>query len=175
MKISKAAFNLFLWLAIVTVGLGCKTAEEKEKENRAATLRFHLETNPDGTPYNRPVPIYRSNPVFVNVENNAVLDEGMMQKAEIVEVDEHGGWAIKITFDPTGTRRLANFTTANKGKRVAIQSRWDQVRWLAAPIITRNITDGVFVFTPDASREEAELIVEGLNNVIKKLNKPYIF
>lgn len=174
MKIPRAAFNLFLWMVLITA-LGCKTAEEKEKEDRAATMRFHLETNRDGTPYNRPVPIYRANPIYVNVQNNAVLDEGLMEKAEIVDVDERGGWAIKITFDETGARRLENFTIANKGKRMAIQSRWNQVRWLAAPLITRNITDGVFVFTPDASREEAELIVEGLNNVIEEIKGPYIF
>ena len=42
--------------------------------NRPATLRFHLETNREPTPYNGPVPIYRANPIIVNVESDAVLE-----------------------------------------------------------------------------------------------------
>ena len=43
-------------------------------------------------------------------------------------------------------------------------------RWLAAPVINRRISDGVLVFTPDATREEAEEIALGLNNVAKKVH-----
>jgi hypothetical protein len=42
-------------------------------------------------------------------------------------------------------------------------------RWLAAPVIPRRISNGVLTFTPDASREEADLIAIGLNNVAKKV------
>lgn len=174
MKIPSFAINLFL-LLVLALACGCKSAEEKEKAKRAASLRFHLETNPDGTPHNAPVPIFRQNPIYVNVQQDFLLDEGFMRRADIVDVDEHGGWGIRILFDDRGTRRLEYITTANKGRRFAIFGKWDQRRWLAAPMITKNISDGVFVFTPDATREEAELIVEGLNNVIRKLNKPYIF
>ena len=174
MKIPSFAINLFL-LLLLAVGSACKSTEEKERAKRAASVRLHLETNPDGTPYNGPVPVYRSNPVIVNVQQNFLLDEGFLKRADIVDVDEHGGWAIRLVFDDRGARRLEHITTANKGRRMAVFAKWDESRWLAAPVITRNITDGVFVFTPDASREEAELIVQGVNNMIKKLNKPYIF
>ena len=120
-------------------------------------------------------PVYRAQPVYICVERNAALDEGFMKKAEVVDVDEHGGFAIKITFTPDGTRQLDYLTTANKGKRLAVQARWKEDRWLAAPIITKRIADGVFIFTPDATREEADRIVHGLENVIKKLSKPYVF
>jgi len=43
-------------------------------------------------------------------------------------------------------------------------------RWLAAPLINRRMADGMITFTPDASREETEKFVEGLNNSAKKLN-----
>jgi hypothetical protein len=33
------------------------------------------------------------------------------------------------------------------------------------------LADGVFVFTPDASREEAERIVRGLNNAVNLARK----
>ena len=42
-------------------------------------------------------------------------------------------------------------------------------RWLAAPVIPSRIGNGVLTFTPDASREEADQIVLGLNNVAKKV------
>jgi hypothetical protein len=35
----------------------------------------------------------------------------------------------------------------------------------------KRISDGVLVFTPDASREEADRIVLGLNNVAKEAQK----
>jgi hypothetical protein len=44
-------------------------------------------------------------------------------------------------------------------------------RWLAAPQITKHLSAGVFTFTPDATREEAERIVTGLNNVAEKVKK----
>ena len=56
-----------------------------------------------------------------------------------------------------------------------MQARWTETRWLAAPLITKRISDGVFIFTPDASKEETERIVNGLKNVIKQLQKPYVF
>ena len=43
--------------------------------------------------------------------------------------------------------------------------------WLAAPMTNKRISDGVLVFTPDASREEADRIVLGLNNVAKEAQK----
>ena len=55
------------------------------------------------------------------------------------------------------------------------ESQFGEMRWLAAPMITRQIQDGIFVFTPDASREEAERIVRGVNNVVAKLNKKFTF
>lgn len=177
MKIPKSTFNLILLLLFLATG--CATTEEekleKERKKQATVFKLHLETNPDGTPYNAPVPVYRNDPIYVNVEKDPVLDEGFMSKAEVVDVDRHGGYAIKITFDETGTSRLENLTTARKGKRLAIYARWTEPRWLAAPRIDQQIRNGIFIFTPDASREESERIVNGLNNTIKKLKKPYVF
>jgi preprotein translocase subunit SecD len=177
MKKGFFAFNMILALGALCF-IGCETTDSKKKEKKgkeATFLRFHLETNPDGTQHNAPVPVYRSKPMYINVERNAALDEGFMKDAEVVDVDEHGGYAIKITCNPQGTQRLDYLTTANKGKRVAINARWTEDRWLAAPLITKRIANGVFIFTPDASREEAERIVKGLKNVIKKLSQPYTF
>ena len=174
MKKSFARINFILLLCLLPFA-GCKSTEEKEADKEAGFVRFHLETNADGTHHNMTVPVYRQNPVQVTVQRDAVLDEGFMTKAEIVDVDRHGGFAIKISFDKPGTLRLNTVSTANKGRRLAVHARWTEDRWLAAPLLTRNLTDGTFVFTPDATREEADRLVRGLNNVIKKLKKPYVF
>ena len=58
-----------------------------------------------------------------------------------------------------------------RGKHLVIFSYFDQGRWLAAPLITGKNSTGLLTFTPDATREEAERIVRGLNNVAKKLEQ----
>ena len=86
-----------------------------------------------------------------------------------------GSFAIALQFDRRGTWLLEQYTVSGKGRRAAIFSQFSDTRWLAAPILNRNITDGRFVFTPDATRAEAERIVRGLNNVakvVKKKKKP---
>lgn len=181
MSILSLRSNIILSLCLLFFA-GCKTTEEKakaadakKKQKEATLMRFHLEVNPDGTGHNAPVPVYRHKPIFVNVQKDAVLDVGYMVRAELVDVDEHGGFAIKLTFNDRGAFRLDNLTTSFKGQRLAIYAQWDEVRWLAAPRISRRIANGVFIFTPDASREEAERIVNGLNNVITKVAKPFVF
>jgi hypothetical protein len=44
-----------------------------------------------------------------------------------------------------------------------------QARWIAAPVIHGRISNGSLVFTPDASREEADEIARGLTNIAKKI------
>ena len=44
-------------------------------------------------------------------------------------------------------------------------------RWLAAPVISRRIGNGVLVFTADCERDEADQLVLGLNNVSKQIHK----
>jgi preprotein translocase subunit SecD len=176
MKSLSVRFNLFLFAALLLTA--CHTdpkKAEKKPEKQATAMSFHLECNRDGTPYNAQVPIFREKPMMVNVEKNPVLDVGDMAKAEVVDVDKSGGFAIKIKFSNRGALNLANVTTANKGRRMAILAKWTEQRWIAAPRITHDLNDGVLIFTPDASREESERIVRGLNNVIKQLGKPYTF
>lgn len=125
-----------------------------------------MEATP-GSDRTEPVPIYRENPIYVNVEKEPFLNEGSIAKASVVDV--MGGFSIFIQFDRRGTWLLEQYTTANRGRRIALMSQFGQVRWLAAPKIPKPITDGTLVFTPDATREEADRIVRGLNNVAKKM------
>lgn len=152
---------------------GCASTAESKAKKEVSRLTFHVETNASGTARHATVQIYRAHPIPVRVREDASLDEGFMRAAEIVAVDEHGGFGIKITFNEEGARRLDVLTLEHRGRRVAIAAVWTEARWLAAPLISKRITDGVFIFTPDASRAEAERIVHGLNNMIKRLGRPY--
>ena len=172
MKLLLSRFNIILALLLL-LSVGCKTSEEKKKAKEAAFLRFHVESNVDGTRHKFPIEVYRANPMIIGVEQNAALDEGFMDRVELVTVDEFGNRAIKIFFNEQGIKRLDWLTSSFKGNRLAIEARWTETRWIAAPLITKRITDGVFIFTPDASNEETERIVNGLNNVIAQLKKPY--
>jgi len=166
MKSALARFNIYLLIALALTGAGCKSGAFAKKT--ASTLRLHIEVNRDGTERNMPIPIYRASPFYVNVETDPVLNEGHVTQAAVVE--GLGSFEIRVEFDQKGTWLLEQYTTALRGKRLAVFSQFGEARWLAAPAMTDRISDGIFTFTPDATREEAERIVEGLNNVAKKLH-----
>ena len=160
-------FNLYL-LALISllVVTGCQTTKKKE----ATLLKFHLEVNPDGSDRSKPVPIYRASPIYVNVETKPFIQEGNVVQAAVID-DSFGGFQLKVQLDRQGSWLLEQYTTASKGKRVAIFSHFGEARWLGAPILTKRIADGVFAFTPDATREETERMVRGLNELAKKSQK----
>jgi len=168
--------NLIL-VILLCVCVGCHTPEKKEAHKddpkEATELHFHVEANPDPAGRTIQVPVLRSRPILITVERDAVLDEGYLTKAQVVDTDEMGGYAIKLTFDDRGTRRLNQVTLEHRGQHLAINAAWLESRWIAAPLLTHRITNGEFIFTPDATREESERIVAGLQHVIQKLHEPY--
>ncbi len=164
MKTRFPRFNTYL--LVLALGVGCHSLARKQ----ASTLRLHLEVNADGTDRNAPVTVGRNEMAFqVNVENEPFLKERNIKQASVV--DAMGSFAIMVQYDRRGTWLLEQYSAANKGKRIAIMSQFGQVRWLAAPKFTQRIADGTLVFTPDATREEAERIVKGLNDVAKEIQK----
>ncbi len=178
MMIRLQRFNLYLAMTVAVAAVcGCRTSssssssEEKPKK-LLSTLRLYLETSRGGTQPNDSVPIYRKKPVMVTIEKVPFLTEGQVAEAQVVDVG--GDFALRIKFDHSGTTLFEEYTTANRGKRIAVFSQFGEhitnSRWLAAPSISRRVTDGVFTFTPDATRAEAEEIALGLNNVSKKVH-----
>ncbi len=161
---------LTLALALVC---GCRTAEGK-RETALGTLQVFLEVNQDASNRSKPVPIYRDNPFMVNVESQPFLTEANVSEARVIEAV--GGFAIRVLLDRRGAWLLEQYTVANHGKHLAILTQFPslldpkihQNRWLAAPLISGRISNGVLLFTPDATREEATQIVLGLNNAAKK-------
>ncbi len=166
MKISFWSFNTYL-LIFATLIVGCQTGGKKKKE--LSTLRLHIETNADGTGHNIPVSIGRSEPFVVNVEKAAFITEYHVENAAVI--DGLGGFHIMVQLNRQGAWLLEQYSLASREKRAAVFSNFGEARWLAAPKLTRKISDGVLVFTPDCTREEADRIVRGLNNLVKEIKK----
>jgi hypothetical protein len=166
MKFGSTGFNIYLLCVLALIGSGCATSK---KDKELSTLRVHIETNPDATERSTVAMIGRKEPFAVNVERAPFLTEAHVQHAAVV--DALGGFQLMIQFDRQGTWLLEQYSTASKEKRVAISSAFPEVRWLAAPRLTKRIADGLLVFTPDATREEADRIVRGLNLMVKEIAK----
>ena len=164
-------FNIYLLiLSVALAASACSSTKGEKPEKMLSTLRMHVEVNGVPMDFSVRVPIIRQNPVMLTVDKDPFLTELNVASAKVV--DGLGGFALQIEFDHEGSMLLENCTTANPGMRLAVFSLFgkekDQGRWLAAPRISKRITNGVLVFTPDATREEAERIALGLNNVAKK-------
>lgn len=140
--------------------------EERDPSKQASTIRLHMETESVGMGSGK-IKVLRNDPVEINVEKNAFLDEGFLERAQVLETV--GGHMVLLKFNQQGSLRLQMWTVAKPGRRIAVWSRWTEGRWLASPVAARPLEDGVLAFTPDATREEAERIVRGLNNVAIKL------
>jgi len=171
MVIWPTRFNIYLLcLALLASVAGCRSPESK-RDKQLAALRLHLEVNPDSLGLSEAVPIYRASPIMININRSPFLNEGNVAEARVIP-DSLGGFALAVRFDQMGTRLLEQFTAANPGRRLAIFSEFGEKqmehRWLGAPRIVRRIPNGEISFTPDATREEAEQIAKGLNNVAIK-------
>ena len=174
MLIRVLRFNTYLLPALaLALNAGCQSGKPKDParggKNEEASLRLHLEVNPDGSDRNAPVSIGREHPFQLNIEKTAFVTEFQIEQASVVE--GFAGFSISIQFNKQGAFLLEMQTTANKGKHLAISAEFGEMRWLAAPLITRNLSDGLLVFTPDATREEAERIVNGLNRLAERVRK----
>jgi len=175
MVIARKGFNTYLCLSLAVALLsGCQTPESLRKK-QLSILRVHVETIREQSEQTERVPISREHPFLINIRKSPVLTEENIQEAKVIEVI--GGFAVRIQFDRQGAMLLEQYSAASLGKHFAIFSQFStdpdgkhhEGRWLAGPMINQRITNGVLTFTPDATREEAEQLVLGLNNVAKKL------
>ncbi len=174
MIIQLKRFNIYLMLALA-LGLvcGCSTEAGKRKKY-VSSFRVHVEMNPDAMGRTEQVQVHRAQPFSMTVSKTPFVTEQLVKAARVVDV--MGGYALEVQFDRQGSWLLEQYTAAIRGKHLGIFCQWctppsqklNQGRWLAAPLVQTHITDGLLIFTPDASREEAEQIALGLNNVAKK-------
>jgi hypothetical protein len=171
MKTRSAPFNIYLLpllLVPFALWIGCQTSEERKQSKEASTLRLYLESG-HAESVSSGVSVYRQSPVHFNFEREPFLTEGDLQTAEVVDLP--GGYGIRAQFNGHGALVLEGVTVAHRGRHIGIQSFFGEMRWLAAPVITRRISNGEMVFTPDATRDEADRIVRGLTNVVYQVKK----
>jgi preprotein translocase subunit SecD len=171
MKSRFTLFNGFLALALAAALAGCATSEERKRAKELSTLRIHIESDRGTKDRASAVAVHRAKPMYVNIEREAVLDESNVSAATVV--DQPGGlFAMEIKLDRRGSWILERTTVMNKGKHLVVFSHFgDKARWIAAPEISAKNSSGRLVFTPDATREEADRIVRGLNRAAQKLDR----
>jgi hypothetical protein len=166
-------FNIYLALtATLALLCGCET---NKPHGPIAALRVHIEASPSSASMTQTIAVPRDDPVLVTVMQQPILTEANLAAARIM--DTPGGFAIEVRFDETGTWMLEQYSAANTGLHFAIFGQWGKKladgRWLAAPLITHRIANGVLAFTPDMSRPEADQFVLGLSNTAQFYNKQF--
>jgi uncharacterized protein YceK len=173
MKIPQQAINFCIILPMIAASLllsGCaSSSKEKKPSDKYSTLRLYGAVPPDQTERHQSVQIYRRTPIMMSVAAEPFLDEGYIVEATVVEAV--GGFMLRVQYDKHGTGVLEIATHRMRNQHIAIHSSFPETRWLAAPIINAPISNGLLVFTPDATREEADRIAKGLNALAKKLRK----
>ncbi|HXT13311.1 MAG TPA: hypothetical protein VN873_17270 [Candidatus Angelobacter sp.] len=157
--------------ALIVLGAcGCRT-RSNDKDKLLATFRVHVETEAEDPSREQKVPIYRASPVYIQVEKEPFLTEAHVASARVLDFPS-GGFDIFVQLNRQGTWLLQEYSASNPGKHYAIFSQFGEkgknARWLAAPEFKRVNSAGILQFTPDCSREEADEIVTGLNNVAKQ-------
>ncbi len=165
-------FNFNFYLALATVALLCSSCKTDKNPKVFSALRVHVQV-PRMTATGTAVSVIRANPVLVTVSEEPILTESDVIAARVI--NSEGGFALQIGFDEQAAWILEQYSAANPGKHFAIFGQWSETtndaRWLAAPLITHRISDGVLTFTPDMSRAEADQFVLGLNNDAQKMLK----
>ena len=166
MNFYRRRFNLyFLPAALLLLAAGC--ALLKKTHEQTGAVRIHVENGAGATGAGQSISVIRSQPVMVNIGLQPILTEADLLAVRLRETP--GGFAVELQFDNAGSWTLEQFSAANPGRHLAIFGQWGKTaadgRWLAAPLITGRIASGTLIFTPDASREEAELLVKGLGVV----------
>jgi uncharacterized protein YceK len=159
-------FNLYLTLLLAVTVSGCGTLMKKTPA-KVSAVRIHMEAPVSVPGKTQTVTLLRNNPVVVTVDADPVLTEQNLVAAALMETP--GGYAVRLQFDETGGWVLEQTTSSNPGKHLVIFGQWGEKaaegRFLAIPLITGRNPTGILTFTPDASREEAQRFVDGLNNL----------
>jgi hypothetical protein len=160
---------LSLVLCAALTGGGCASTKPKIQPT---VLRVHAEAASSGA-FTRKIKVFQTSPVEMVVDESPLLTEMDVEKASVV--DALGGHALAIKFNQRGRWLLDSHTSLNMGRHFAVFVQYGdkpvKAQWLAAPIITRRISDGVLLFTPDAAHEDVEAISKGLGEKPAKKKK----
>jgi hypothetical protein len=177
-------FNLFFLLIAVALS-GCASTPEAKKRREEAKEGTQIRVFREATDFTgraadagsigiSKAKFPRVEPVEITVQKSPILDERDVKNARVIDTDVPDQFVIGVEFTEHGALVLQMNSVAIQGRRLVIAGRWSdgkiaQSRWLSAPVVRRAFDQGVLVFTPDCTRDEADRIVRGLNNVAVKL------
>ena len=165
-------FNLYLlpWLVCLLVS-GCALWHHSDKNKAVGIVRVHVESDNSNAGSTKDITFPRSEPIKFNIQTDAILTEADIVGARLFDTPG-GGFAVELKFAETAGWRLQQYTAASPGKHLAIFAQWGKAltegRWVAAPLIAHPIANGTLTFTPDASRQELEQWIKGLDAEAKK-------
>lgn len=169
-------FNIILWLLLCSFAVaGCRSTASK-REKAPGLLRIHMEATRHIDGRTTPITVFPSSPMTLEIEATPFLTEQFVRDAQVI--DSLGGFAMVIQLDHSGRLLLEQYTAVNRELRLAIFSRFplpstekytETNRWLGIPKVSQSLTNGMIIFTPDATRLEAEQIAKSLRNTAKKL------
>ncbi|MBL9137822.1 MAG: hypothetical protein JNK85_18280 [Verrucomicrobiales bacterium] len=143
------------------------TLHAARKPKAVKRFRVHVESKHDIPERSLIVELGKPNPVKFTAEKLPILNEVHVTKAALL--DEIGGFKVQISFNTLGAKILESYTAAAAGRHLLIMTEIDgEARWLGAPLIRRRLGDGVLEFVPNATREDMERMVSGLNKEVRK-------
>ncbi|MGE3308597.1 MAG: hypothetical protein AB7O66_01410 [Limisphaerales bacterium] len=151
-----------------------KKSRKAKKPKLIKNIRVYLETKHDIEERSLPAVVGRSSPMKFMVEKLPILNEVHVESARLL--DQRGSFQVQIKFNSLGSRILESYTAAAAGRHLLIMTEIDdEGRWIAAPLIRRRLGDGKLVFSPDATREQMDLLVRGLNELVEKNRKQWLY
>jgi hypothetical protein len=168
-------FNSILATSLA-LAVGCMVPDDPKRVSapkpkpprtkEATEVRIYLESPTVEPGRTTSVSVYRDSPITVNLDQSPVFTPAHIAGAEVLATTE--GPALKIQLNQQGAILLDTMSVANRGSRIIIGAKWTEGRILGAPRLVRRISDGAIVFMPDATLEEMERIVRGVNNIASK-------
>lgn len=181
-------FNIYFLAALLAFAAGCSSSGGLFHHPQLATIRLYLQTGPEASGAGKVLVTREKIPM--TIEREPFLDESDLSKAQLID-EPDGTYSIELTFDDHGAMVLDMQTVSEKGRCIVIYSHFPPPGtregeapkpgaggkktsgWISAVRINGRLSNGSLVFTPDVSRDDAQRIVTGLNNVIKKKDKDF--
>lgn len=137
-------------LAVCWLAAGCK--EEK------ATLRIFLQASDRLPEAHRKVVVLRNPPMNIIINPVSEVSEHDLLSAKAVKTPTQK--LLVLQFDPHGQRAIETFTAEHRGELYVMTINAIPI---AAPLIREVVHDGILTVVVDATDEELDKMVKGLD------------
>ena len=159
---------------VIVLISGCNYPVETKRNK--AQFAFYIEEFPQQEAKTMPLKVYQASPKMVHVAPKPVLvgGPGMLKDTQVVDTQD-GLHAIQLNFTTRGQALMEYLTTNYRDRRLYVviaqsdHSKTNGVnsRCIGVSYIRGTVRGSTMIFTPDASREESESIVELVNETLE--------